>query len=256
MSGERTDTGTGNVFLHHPGDPLCPVCTLFSEDFSPELSTQDNVVVYSSCGDQSLYATISCTKTHGTGRSRAGREPEPMYDILVDGSGDGHSIALFPGEEVFFSYERGASNNDAEFNAVILALENLPQRAHARICTDSQVVVWHLSAKDTRRNARYLHKKVQIEELISSRHLKVEIQWIPRRENRADRFLKHYIASLCGAQGREPLHHRVRRLEVENLRLKSKLKKAMKMLENRPVAIRDEGIQREGMGIRIMLTEQ
>ena len=27
-------------------------------------------------------------------------------DILVDGSGDGHSVALFPHEEVFFSYER------------------------------------------------------------------------------------------------------------------------------------------------------
>jgi len=163
------------------------------------------------------------------------------YEVMVDGSGDGHSIALFPGEEVFFSYERGASNNDAEFNAVILALENLPPRAHARIYTDSQVVVWHLSAKNPRRPGTYLRKKAQIEDLIASRHLKVEIQWIPRRENRADRFLKHYIESLCGARGREPLHRRVRRLESENVRLKARLAKAMKMLENRPVVVRDTG---------------
>lgn len=164
-----------------------------------------------------------------------------MFEIMVDGSGDGHSIALFPGEEVFFAYERGASNNDAEFNAVILALENLPPRAHARIYTDSQVVVWHLSAKNPRRPGTYLRKKAQIEDLIASRHLKVEIQWIPRRENRADRFLKHYIESLCGARGREPLHRRVRRLEYENVRLKTKLAKAMKMLETRPVVVRDTG---------------
>ncbi|HOS82839.1 MAG TPA: hypothetical protein PK445_08965 [Methanolinea sp.] len=163
------------------------------------------------------------------------------FSIMVDGSGDGHSIALFPGEEVFFSYERGASNNDAEFNAVILALENLPDHARARIHTDSQVVVWHLAAVSPRRPATYARKKARIQDLIATKDLEVEFRWIPRRENRADRFLKNYIASLCGAGGAEPLHRRVRRLEVENLRLKARLAKAMKMLENRPVVIRDAG---------------
>jgi ribonuclease HI len=160
-------------------------------------------------------------------------------DIMVDGSGDGHSIALFPGEEVYVAYERGASNNEAEFNAVILALENLPARARARIRTDSQVVVWHLTRKDKQNPPTFFKKSQAIQNLIMEKDLSVEIRWIPRSENGADRHLRHYIQSLCGAAGNEPLHRRVRRLEAENLRLKAKLRKAMKMLENRPVIIRE-----------------
>ncbi|NYT07823.1 MAG: reverse transcriptase-like protein [Methanomicrobiales archaeon] len=154
-------------------------------------------------------------------------------EIQVDGSGDGHSVALFPGEEIFFSYERGASNNEAEFNAVILALENLPDHSHARIRTDSQVVVWHLSREERVRHPSFIRKRAVVRDLILQKNLEIDIQWMPRKQNRADRFLKHYIASLCGAAGTEPLYRRVRRLEHENLRLKAKLKRAMKMLERR-----------------------
>jgi len=221
MSEERANPG--DAALHPQGESLSPSCAIHSPADSSITALNDHEPFMKAAGSGGL-----------PGRN-------PFYEVMVDGSGDGHSIALFPGEEVFFAYERGASNNDAEFNAVILALENLPPRAHARIRTDSQVVVWHLSAGNPSRRANYIQKKARIEELIAARHLKVEIQWIPRRENRADRFLKHYIESLCGARGREPLHRRVRRLEVENLRLKAKLAKAMKMLETRPVVVRDTG---------------
>ena len=166
-------------------------------------------------------------------------------EILVDGSGDGHSVALFPGEEVFFSYERGASNNEAEFNAVILALENLPDDSRARIRTDSQVVVWHLSREERARHPNFTRKRLLVQDLILQKNLKIDIQWIPRKQNRADRFLKHYIASLCGAAGTEPLHRRVRRLEHENLRLKAKLKRAMKMLERRNAFSADSAVPLE-----------
>ena len=166
-------------------------------------------------------------------------------DILVDGSGDGHSVALFPEEEVFFSYERGASNNEAEFNAVILALENIPDHTSARIKTDSQVVVWHLSGQEKSRRPTFLKKRLLIQDLILEKNLRIDIQWIPRKQNHADRFLKHYIASLCGAAGNEPLHRRVRRLEHENLRLKAKLRQAMKMLERRDVVVAEPAVPLE-----------
>jgi ribonuclease HI len=181
---------------------------------------------------------FSCD-THGDG-SMHGR-----IDILVDGSGDGHSVALFPDEEVFFSYERGASNNEAEFNAVILALENIPENSHARIKTDSQVVVWHLSGEERCRRPTFQKKRLLIQDLILEKGLRVDIQWIPRKQNHADRFLKHYIASLCGAAGNEPLHRRVRRLETENLRLRAKLKRAMKMLERRDAFSPDSAVPLE-----------
>jgi ribonuclease HI len=166
-------------------------------------------------------------------------------DILVDGSGDGHSVALFPDDEVFFSYERGASNNEAEFNAVILALENLPDHTHARIRTDSQVVVWHLSGEEKNRHPTFIKKRLLIKDMILTKNLRVELQWIPRKQNHADRFLKHYIASLCGASGTEPLYRRVRRLETENVRLKAKLKRAIKMLERRNACSPDSSMPLE-----------
>jgi ribonuclease HI len=152
--------------------------------------------------------------------------------ITVDGSGDGHSVALFPGDEVYFSFEKGASNNDAEFNAVILALENLPPGASARIRTDSQAVVWHMSAGNRKTNPSFIRKGAEIEELIIRKGLHVEIEWIPRQQNPADRLLRRYIASLCGAGGKEPLYTRVKRLEAENQRLRARLRQATRLLRS------------------------
>lgn len=162
--------------------------------------------------------------------------------ITVDGSGDGHSIALFPGDEVYFMYEKGASNNDAEFNAVILALQKLPCHATARVRTDSQAVVWHLTTGNRTRNPSFIRKGAEIQELILEKGLHVEIEWIPRQQNPADRLLRRYIASLCGAGGKEPLYTRVKRLESENQRLRAKLRQAMRLL-------RSQGAVPSGMAI-------
>ncbi|HVP95226.1 MAG TPA: RNase H family protein [Methanoregulaceae archaeon] len=160
-------------------------------------------------------------------------------EIMVDGSGDGHSVAMFPGDEVFFMYEKGASNNEAEFNAIILALENLPGGSHARIRTDSQTVVWHLTSGNRSKPPAFVKKAVQIQELIINRELTIEIQWIPRKLNAADRLLKQYVASLCGAGGREPMYQKIRRLEAENNRLKARLRNVMRLLKARPEACPD-----------------
>jgi ribonuclease HI len=163
-------------------------------------------------------------------------------DITVDGSGDGHSVALFPDDEVHFMYEKGISNNEAEFNAVILALENLPQRSHARIRTDSQTVVWHLTGEGRSKSPSFVKKSVEIQDLIRGKELNIEIQWIPRRHNTADRLLRQYVASLCGAGGREPLYQRMKRLEAENSRLKARLRKVMRLLKARPGICEDPAV--------------
>ena len=155
-------------------------------------------------------------------------------DITVDGSGDGHSVALFPDDDVYFMYEKGVSNNEAEFNAVILALENMPQRSHARIRTDSQTVVWHLTGEGSSKSSAFMKKSIEIQDLIHGKELNIEIQWIPRRHNTADRLLKQYVASLCGAGGREPMYQRMKRLEAENSRLKARLRNVMRLLKARP----------------------
>ncbi|MDD1719105.1 MAG: hypothetical protein LUQ25_03520, partial [Methanoregulaceae archaeon] len=140
------------------------------------------------------------------------RSVHERVEVMVDGSGDGHYIAMFPGDDVYIGYERGISSNDAEFNAVILALEELPAHARARVCTDSQAVVWALSGGDRRKVNGVLARTVRIRDLIARKNLAIEIAWIPRRRNAADRLLRRYIASLCGTGGGESVYQRMKRL--------------------------------------------
>lgn len=180
---------------------------------------------------QKTYISENPAICRDIGSSVPAHHPDRVV-ITVDGSGDGHSVALFPDDEVYFMYEKGASNNDAEFNAVILALHNLPRHAAARVRTDSQAVVWHLTTGNRTKNPSFIRKGAEIQELILEKGLHVEIEWIPRQQNPADRLLRRYIASLCGAGGKEPLYTRVKRLESENQRLRARLRQAMRLLRS------------------------
>ena len=211
--------GSGENRLQRARTPL--IRNLAGDGISPDPIFSEN------CSDEypELPAILLTGSQDGTAKNRV--------EVMVDGSGDGHSIALFPDDEVYFSYERGASNNESEFNAVILALDQLPRDGRARIRTDSQVVVWNLLPSTRTKQPSFLRKTAQIQDQVLGKELSVEITWIPRQQNRADRFLKRYIASLCGAEGHEPLYNRVRRLEAENNRLRAKLRRAYRLLEER-----------------------
>lgn len=113
--------------------------------------------------------------------SEAGR-----INIFVDGSGSGHSAAHFSDTEVYLTYQQGATNNEAEYNGVILALEHLPVGAKATIRSDSQLIVNQLNGK-YRINYPHLSRKRQaILAIIENKKLDVSIEWIPREKNKAD----------------------------------------------------------------------
>ena len=60
--------------------------------------------------------------------------------ILIDGSGSGHSAAFFS-ETILSRLPEGVTNNDAEYNGAILALEHLPDGSKALILSDSELIV-------------------------------------------------------------------------------------------------------------------
>jgi ribonuclease HI len=72
---------------------------------------------------------------------------EDRISIIVDGSGTGYSCAYFAENEKYFTYQQSATNNEAEYNAVILALEHLADGSKAAILCDSQLVVNQLLGK-------------------------------------------------------------------------------------------------------------
>jgi ribonuclease HI len=209
--------------LHHETEPA--VCESVHDFFLPSRA------LFFINTPQNRHFSDNPAICHDISGGSPAHHPERVV-ITVDGSGDGHSVALFPDDEVYFMYEKGASNNDAEFNAVILALQNLPRHAAARVRTDSQAVVWHLTTGNRTRNPSFIRKGAEIQELILEKGLHVEIEWIPRQQNPADRLLRRYIASLCGAGGKEPLYTRVKRLESENQRLRAKLRQTMRLLRS------------------------
>lgn len=111
--------------------------------------------------------------------------------IFVDGSGSGHSAAHFSDDEVYLTYQKGATNNEAEYNGVILALEHLPAGAKATILSDSQLVVNQLNGKYRINYPHLARKRQAILSIIEKKRLDVKIEWIPRERNKADADIRY-----------------------------------------------------------------
>lgn len=140
--------------------------------------------------------------------------------IIVDGSGTGYSCTYFSDKETYFSYQKGATNNEAEYNAVILALEHLADGAKAAILSDSQLVVNQLAGIYRCNYARLNKKRLAIQSLISAKNLDVVFKWIPREENLADAALRRYVEEAERKPGEEARAEKIKRLEAEAARLR------------------------------------
>ena len=154
--------------------------------------------------------------------------------ICVDGSGSGHSAAHFSDDEVYITHQKGATNNEAEYNGVMLALEHLPVGAKATIQSDSQLVVNQLNGKYRINYPHLSRKKEAILALIEKKKLDVRIEWIPRDKNKADADIRNRHAAsghpvkasatpASSGQGRgqpESAQERIKQLEDENARLR------------------------------------
>lgn len=113
--------------------------------------------------------------------------------IFVDGSGSGHSAAHFSDNEVYYTFQKGATNNVAEYNGVILALEHLPDCAKATILSDSQLVICQLNGTYRCNYAHLNKKRLVIQDLITRKGLDIRFEWIPRELNKADADIRKHL---------------------------------------------------------------
>lgn len=141
--------------------------------------------------------------------------------IIVDGSGTGYSAAYFSENITYFTYQQGATNNEAEYNAVILALEQLTDGAKAIILSDSELVVNQLTGK-YRCNYPHLNtKRHTIQSMINNKNLDITFKWIPREKNLADLAIRKHLENLnTGKPGAETIQEKIKRLEMEITKLR------------------------------------
>jgi len=106
-----------------------------------------------------------------------------------DGKGSGFAWIIPETREQHIERVDGLTNNQAEYRALISALTAIPHGSVARVFTDSQLV-WSQVAGNYRAHDPALSDLLdQVRTLIKDRHLKIDLQWVPRSKNVAGKLL-------------------------------------------------------------------
>lgn len=106
-----------------------------------------------------------------------------------DGKGSGYAwLREDTGETGVYNMD-GLTNNQAEYMAIRIALENVPRSSIVEILSDSELAIKQLIGL-YRINDETLRDMYElIVAIIRERGLKVDFRWIPRRRNQADKLL-------------------------------------------------------------------
>jgi ribonuclease HI len=116
--------------------------------------------------------------------------------IYTDGSGSrpdgkGSSFAWFRqdtgGKQIV--REDGLTNNQAEYRAILAAIETLPVGTRAEILTDSENTCFQLKGQRHVLNPHLARLHDQIQAILKKNRLTVDFVWVPRRENLAGKLI-------------------------------------------------------------------
>jgi ribonuclease HI len=116
--------------------------------------------------------------------------------IFTDGSGcrpdgKGSSFAWLRADNLSrkIVWEDGLTNNQAEYKAILSAVESLDTGASAEILTDSENTCFQLKGERRVKDPQLAELNAKIQEAIKENHLTVTFTWIPRRDNRAGKLI-------------------------------------------------------------------
>ena len=142
-----------------------------------------------------------------------------MIKAQIDGKslgnpGRAYWIALFDrklGESNrYYGEGDDLTNNEAEYNGLILALEKAPENCELEIETDSKLLVGQMT-QNWRINYPHLYELNQkANDLIRRKCIKLNLKWIPREKNISDLVLNRHLRKtgileircpLCGGNG-------------------------------------------------------
>lgn len=106
-----------------------------------------------------------------------------------DGKGSGFAWLREDTGQRKVAREDGLTNNQAEYRAMLSAIESLSCGAKAEILTDSENACFQLRGERRVRDPHLAELNNQIQALIKKNRLTVAFTWIPRRENRAGKLI-------------------------------------------------------------------
>jgi ribonuclease HI len=113
--------------------------------------------------------------------------------VYCDGSGKGQYACVLEYEDEslipYLGKTSGITNNEAEYRAILLAVSILHRGAEATIYSDSNVAINQLTMTWHTKNDKLRQLQQQILYLIARKELTITFEWIPRKENKAGKFL-------------------------------------------------------------------
>lgn len=110
--------------------------------------------------------------------------------IYTDGSAGGRIAWLRQDtQERHVEDIRGLTNNEAEYRAILSALDSLPNGTHVEVMSDSTVCVMQLLGKYRVLEPRLADLKQQILALVATKKLSFSPKWISGRDNLAGKLL-------------------------------------------------------------------
>jgi ribonuclease HI len=124
------------------------------------------------------------------------KQGKGVIQIYTDGSGmrpdgKGSAIAWIRKDtgEKRVEPKDGLTNNEAEYGAVLSAIKHVPKFSEVEVLSDSELVCCQFAGKWKIADPSLIELLSQIREEIKRKELKVELTWIPRRENRAGKMI-------------------------------------------------------------------
>jgi ribonuclease HI len=106
-----------------------------------------------------------------------------------DGKGSGFAWVREDTGDRKITRKDSLTNNQAEYHAILSALESLSSGTRAEILTDSENTCFQLRGERRVRDPHLAGLNDQIQDLIKKKRLNVTFTWIPRRDNKAGKLI-------------------------------------------------------------------
>jgi ribonuclease HI len=106
-----------------------------------------------------------------------------------DGKGSGFAWVRPDTGEKHVEQLDGLTNNQAEYRAVLAAVDTLSEGSAAQLLTDSQLICFQITGKYKVYQPELAQLLSEVHALIRKKSLKIDFQWIPRERNLAGKLV-------------------------------------------------------------------